>query len=231
MEVRKYSKEVVFYRREDVSEVISWLGDRPYSKLDEFVLLLDSSVCRLLEESFATMFSEGRIKLRPHLLGSYTEKFMLGLRDGQKIFLSSPSWDCGWYWGFGYLGNKDCHYFVECLERVENYVWYKDESDGKHKCAMDVSFVNLYDGFKGHFDEGTFVVSNDHDVWLLAELFSTFYKVKETCSMLRYGGAHYTNNPLKSFIVDKEYFDWLNYGLLPMLFEEIYRVLNKYSVK
>ena len=31
--------------------------------------------------------------------------YLLGVRkeDGLKVWLQEPSWDCGWYWGFGYI--------------------------------------------------------------------------------------------------------------------------------
>ncbi len=36
----------------------------------------------------------------------------MGIVEGKRIYLSKPSWDCGWYWGVGYLGNKHCHYHL-----------------------------------------------------------------------------------------------------------------------
>ena len=30
--------------------------------------------------------------------------YLIGINSkGKKVFLEHPSWDCGWYWGFGYL--------------------------------------------------------------------------------------------------------------------------------
>jgi hypothetical protein len=30
--------------------------------------------------------------------------YLIGINtQGEKVFLEHPSWDCGWYWGFGYL--------------------------------------------------------------------------------------------------------------------------------
>ena len=30
--------------------------------------------------------------------------YLIGINtDGEKVFLEHQSWDCGWYWGFGYL--------------------------------------------------------------------------------------------------------------------------------
>ena len=35
----------------------------------------------------------------------------------ENIWLSKHSWDCGWYWGMGYLGNKNLHFhFKQFLE-------------------------------------------------------------------------------------------------------------------
>jgi len=38
-------------------------------------------------------------------LREYPKKTFLGISEGEKIYLTAPSWDCGWYWRFGYLGN------------------------------------------------------------------------------------------------------------------------------
>lgn len=37
------------------------------------------------------------------------DRVYLGTVDGEKMFLSKHSWDCGWYWGFGYIGNRNLH--------------------------------------------------------------------------------------------------------------------------
>ena len=48
------------------------------------------------------------------------QKIQLGTVDNESIFLSPPSWDCGWYWGFGYLDNKNCHYHLSELSKDYN---------------------------------------------------------------------------------------------------------------
>lgn len=101
-----------------------------------------------------------------------TRRVRLGEVDGEKIFLSPPSWDCGWYWGFGYLGNKNCHYHVDTLNKDKN----------------------LYDAFKEHFGE-SLIVKEDKDLWALCELFKTFYNLKEIAEVYNRGGSKYTANP------------------------------------
>jgi hypothetical protein len=73
----------------------------------------------------------------------FPPKVYLGTNDGESIYLSAPRWDCGWYWGFGYLGNSRCHYHVDGLTKRE---WYDFEKD-----CWRTEHMNLYDGFKKHF--------------------------------------------------------------------------------
>lgn len=134
-------------------------------------------------------------------LSNYPSKMLLGRNNNEPIYLSAPSWDCGWYWGFGYIGNKNCHYHVDGMEK------------GK----------NLYDAFKEHF--GNTLMVRDSDLWTLAELFKTFYILKETAEVLGRGGAHLTTNPAKDVIINKDETNRINEVVLPQIFEEIYKIL------
>lgn len=132
-------------------------------------------------------------------------KKLIGYHHNEPIYLSPPSWDCGWYWGFGYLGNKNCHYHVDRL-------------------AKD---CNLYDGFIKHFGN-TLTIRPSH-LWTFCELFKTFYILKETAEVLGRGGANYSNNPCKDIIVNKEEVERINKIVLPEIFKEIYVILDKNS--
>ena len=133
----------------------------------------------------------------------YKKKTYLGTRDGEKIYLTAPSWDCGWYWGFGYLGNKDCHYHVDGLSKDKN----------------------LHDGFLEHFGD-SFVV-RESDAWEFAELFQTFYTLKETAEVLGRGGSHLTNNPCREIIKNAEEVKRINEVVLPAVFDAIYQILDR----
>lgn len=136
-------------------------------------------------------------------LSNYS-KVYLGTVDNERIYLSPPSWDCGWYWGFGYLGNKNRHYHVDGL-------------------AKD---CNLFDGLKKHFGE-SFVVKNDRDIWTLAELFQTFYALKQASEVLGRGGSHYTTNPCSDIIKNMDEVKRINEIIMHQIFEEIYKILLK----
>ena len=134
----------------------------------------------------------------------FNEKISLGKVDGKNIYLSAPSWDCGWYWGFGYLGNKDCHYHVDGMNKDKN----------------------LYDAFIEHFGD-TFIIKEEKDIWTLCELFKTFYVLKDTCEVLGHGGAHYTTNPLSDLIKNTKEVKRINENVMPQIFDKIYELLNK----
>lgn len=136
----------------------------------------------------------------------FTNKIYMGNVDNEKIYLSAPSWDCNWYWGFGYLGNRNYQYHVDGLNAKEN--------------------INLFDAFKKHFDADTFIIKNDKALWTLCELFSTFYTLKEAAGVLGRGGAHYTTNPIADLIKNKDEVTRINEVILPALFDAIYDVLT-----
>lgn len=137
------------------------------------------------------------------LKSNYPAKLFIGENDGEKIYLSAPSWDCGWYWGFGYLGNKNCHYHVDGLNAKEN--------------------INLFDAFKKHF--GSSLVVRDSQLWVLCELFKTFYTLKEAAEVLGRGGSHFTTNPCSELIINKDEVTRINTIVLPAIFDEIYKIL------
>ena len=133
--------------------------------------------------------------------------FLLGKdANGKKHYLAKASWDCGWYWGFGYIHtfnarDIDRHYHFDSFAK---------------KC-------NLYDGFKNNFVDS---VLTDAELWKLCELMKTFYVLKETAKVLGRGGAHYTTNPCQEIIKNEEEVKRINEVVLPAIFEEIYKLLS-----
>ena len=146
------------------------------------------------------------------------KKIKLGIVNNENIYLTPPSWDCDWYWGFGYLGNKNCHYHIDGLNKIETY--------NSEKKVFEYEFVNLYDGLKKHFGD-SFIVKEDKDIWMLAELFKTFYTLKETAEVLGRGGSHYGYNPCSLIIKNDIEVKRINEIVLPAIFKEIYNILDK----
>ena len=133
------------------------------------------------------------------------DKIYLGVsKDHGNVYLSKASWDCGWYWGFGYIGNKNCHYHFSGL-------------------TFDNS-KNMFDAIKEHFT--SFVITDDSKLWKLCELMQTFYHLQTTAEVLGRGGSHYTANPLSELIKNPKEVTRINEVILPRLFEEIYKLFE-----
>ncbi len=142
------------------------------------------------------------------------KKIFLGYENGIKkvsnrVYLSPPSWDCGWYWGFGYLGNARSHYHVDGLK-----------DNGNHS-------LNLYDALILHFGDTLRV--NENDLWTFAELFQSFYNLKLSAETLGQGGAYLSNNPSKEDIKQNKAVEHINKISLPSIFNEIYKILDNYK--
>lgn len=84
--------------------------------------------------------------------------------NGNNISLDDFSWDCGWYWGGGYLGNRNCHY------HVSSYF-------GKER-------MNAFDAIKQDF--GNSLDMTDAELYRFLELFNQFYKLRDAADVLHH---------------------------------------------
>lgn len=135
---------------------------------------------------------------------NWTKKYKLGTVDGESIYISAPSWDCGWYWGFGYLGNKNCHYHLGGIAKERQ---------------------NLFDALKSHFDNDSHIFKNEGLTWRFCELVQTAYSLKKTAEVLGRGGSHYSSNPLAELIKNSAEVERINKIVLPAIFDEIEKTI------
>ena len=141
--------------------------------------------------------------------------YLLGTNeDGKKLWLIGAEWQCGWYWGFGY---------VQSFSRG-------DMESHQH---IDSSFMGVQKGEYIHniyncprFAETTFT---ENEGWQLSELFTQFYKFKEVARILSNGCAGLTTllDYLKIEYPNKEeHLKDINENILPQIFEKIYTILS-----
>lgn len=136
---------------------------------------------------------------------TFKDKFKMGIIDGDTIYLSAPYWVCGWYWSFGYLGNYNCHYPIDGINKDKN----------------------LFDALREHFGD-SLTIKEDSDLWTFCELVKTCYSLKETAEVLELGGSHYTKNPVSGLIQNKEEVKRINEIVIPAIFSQIEVILSKY---
>jgi len=140
----------------------------------------------------------------PKIKGSETVYFGNHKEYGD-VELCRPTWDCGWYWSFGYLGNENCHFHLGNMPDMKRLV----PSD-LHKDFTELN-QNLED--------------NDA-IWTFCELVNTAYILKETAEMLGRGGAHFTRNPLDFLIQNQEEVQRIQTEVLPAIFNQISELLE-----
>lgn len=145
--------------------------------------------------------------------------FLLG-RDAEGInyWLEEAKWDCGWYWGFGY---------VETYTNNKNPNLSKDIESHSH---IDSSFMGQIRDKYVHniFDAPTLVETTftEKEGWLLSELFKTYYNLRKSAEVFDRGSSHVTENPLSDDIKDDKIVHKINTYLLPKIFDKIYEILT-----
>lgn len=141
-----------------------------------------------------------------------TRGFLLGVtKDNEKVYLKKASWDCDWYWGFGY---------------VEVYSQHGVHLEHTHFDSLFLKSCEFVEGFKKYFKETTL---NNDEIWALLGYMKEFYIMREYAELLQYGN-HITSKA-KNIIEDKNEEEnkkeiyRINKIILPELFEKIYKLL------
>lgn len=141
------------------------------------------------------------------MITKFEDKILMGTANGWGEYLAAPSWDCGYYWGFGYLQNHNIHHHINSINKNKN----------------------LFDAIKEYYGEtlNPKLVENDYSkLWVFCELMKTFYTLKETAEVFRRGGSFYTKNPISTLIKNDKDVDRINKEIMPALFDEIYKLFN-----
>jgi hypothetical protein len=110
-----------------------------------------------------------------------SKKYMLlGVRsDKKKVWMEQASFDCDWYFGFGYLEVMN-HPRTDINEHYHFESFYQ-----KNK--------NAFDAFKEAFVCSTVT---EKELWVLCDLMKTFYTLKDVSELYHNGNSHYTTTPI-----------------------------------
>ena len=135
--------------------------------------------------------------------------YLLGRdEDGRNYWLEEASWDCDWYWGFGY---------IESYTNNANPSRARDIYSHEHFSSLG------YDGFKAKFKETPL---NDSEIWQLCELMRSFYIAREYSDMLHRGGSNYSHNPCKDTIKNEDEYKRINEVVIPEICKAVYKLLE-----
>ena len=137
-------------------------------------------------------------------------------KNGDAIWLESAKWDCGWYWGFGY---------------VETYTRQLDPANSK-----DIGSHQHWSGLLGKQRDGSYShhineileesVLSEAESWELSDMMKSFYALQEAAQVLSRGGSHLTSRGNRDAIKSEQMAKEINEKILPSLFQEIYKILG-----
>lgn len=144
--------------------------------------------------------------------------YLLGRLNGKKIWLEQATWDCDWYWGFGYIEtytndnnpekardiSMHTHYNSICFkkdEETKNYIYILSDITGLTECTLTRS-----------------------EQWQLSELMKSFYTLKESSAFFYRGKSNSADVNIN--FKDDDIYNKINKEILPSIFSEIYKLLS-----
>lgn len=151
-------------------------------------------------------------------------------KDGYTFWLEEPEWECGWYWGLGY---------VRTYTRKEGPP-AKDIQSHQHYKGLLFKTPEVYNAEKQCFQlsHGTYlhILSDDADVaecvltkteqWILSDLMQSAYTLKEMAEVYGRGYSYLTENALEPTIHQPETAKRINEVELPAIFKRIAELLT-----
>ena len=142
------------------------------------------------------------------------KNYLLGTdKNGKKLFLVAPSWDCGWYWGFGYIETYTNNSHPERSRDIATH----NHFDSLFGTIFGTN-CTFYDGFKNIIIDSTL---SDNELWKLCDYMETFYCLNETAEVLKRGYSHYDERAKLDIVKDEAYAERINKVILPELFKHI----------
>lgn len=142
--------------------------------------------------------------------------YLLGRdEEGTNYWLEEPSWDCGWYWGFGYIETYTNNRSPENSRDISSHSHFDSMFMRGPQCARDE--------FKKFFKETPLT---DSEIWELCDYMKTFYTLKSVAELFKHGYSWQTEKAKIDELQNKEQEDLVNQVWLPEVFKRIKQILD-----
>lgn len=171
-------------------------------------------------------------KQKNHAFGK--DIYLLGEDEqGVKYWLESPKWDCGWYWGFGYVETYTNNINPHLSKDIDSHQHIKSSFIGKHEYyntttkqfELSEYIHNIYDS--PNLVKTTF---SDKEGWELSELFQQFYFLQEAAENFGRGKCHVANTQAANW-AKKDLAKEINEDIIPQVTKRILEILTPQETK
>lgn len=148
--------------------------------------------------------------------------------QGINYWLEAPSWDCGWYWGFGYIETYTNNRYPERSRDINSHSHWSGLVGKQEKYNFEKSCWQLDSDYVHHVNESKQLketVLTDHESWELSDVMKRFYTLREMADILEHGTGHLTSSGEHKTKND-EFKKWINEVELPELFKAVIKILD-----
>ena len=136
-------------------------------------------------------------------------------KDGINYWLEEPSWDCGWYYGFGFVETYTHNTRPDLARDINSHQHFDSLFLNGPKCSRDM--------FKEFFVETPL---SDDEIWELVDYMKTFYTLKAVAELFKHGYSWQTSKAKIDQLQSDEQNDLVNKVWLPEVFKRIEKLFE-----
>ena len=166
-------------------------------------------------------------KKKTHAFGK--DIYLLGKQaDGDLIWLESASWDCDWYWGFGYIETYTNNNRPDLAKDISSHSHWTGLVGRQEYYDIEKHCFRLGSDYIHHLNNNPNIaetVLTDDESWELADLMKTFYTLKDMAELYHSGNSHLTSKT-KVNLKNEEQENYINKELIPKIFNRVYEILS-----
>lgn len=164
---------------------------------------------------------------------NYNFKVYLGRTkgDSENVYLNGFSWDCDWYYGGGYIGNKKFHAHFDSAfldvpdvrgHSLGNFcqVW-ENEKVKKGYTALKNS-TSIWESLDFFLDDAQYT---EKEWWRIKDVFKQFYLLRDAAEVFQYGG-HCTNDKRNEKEINKPMARAINKHIQDIIIPEVIKALG-----
>lgn len=142
--------------------------------------------------------------------------YLLGKDEaGVKWYMQKPTWDCGWYWGFGYLDS-----FTNGIRPEKS----KDILGHTHLSSlMDEFKGNGVDALKRYFPERALT---DGELFEFIDCVKSGYALKDAAALFERGHSNYTEKAKVDSSVKPDWAKEINEKMIPAISRKLEELLS-----